>query len=320
MRFLALFLIAASAFAGVDGVVINKTTGKPQAGANVTILLLSAGMQPGGSAQADSQGRFHFDQNLAGPALIQVHYEGVTYNQQIQPGAAAPHELAIYETSKQPAGAKVAQHMLVLEPAGDQLQVSETFFFSNTGNTTFYDADAGTLRFFVPKGANPPTVLATGPNGMPLQRQTRTHEAGVYSVDFPVRPGETRFDIRYTMPFTAPGTFASKSLYKDVPTRFAVPPGVTLTGDGLKQIGQEPQSQALIYETAAAAYKLNLEGSGALAAAAAQQGDEEESGPQIQQILPRIYDRVTWIVAAAMIALMCGFVILYRKGAGSYKA
>ncbi|HWR54135.1 MAG TPA: hypothetical protein VN428_23695 [Bryobacteraceae bacterium] len=318
MRFLALLLTAASAFAAVDGVVINKTSGKPQAGANVTLLLLSAGMQPGGSAQTDAEGKFHFEQNLAGPALIQVHYQDVTYNQQIQPGTAAPHEIAVYETSKDPGQAKVSQHMLVLEPTGDQLQISETFFFSNTGNTTFHDADAGTLRFFVPKGANPPAVLVTGPNGMPLQRQPKTHESGVYSVDFPVRPGETRFDVRYTMPFTAPGAFSGRTLYK-VATRFAVPPGVTLTGDGLAQIGQEPQSQALIYETAAAAYKLTVEGSGALAAASAAAG-EEDSGPQIQQILPRIYDRVSWIVAAAMIALMCGFVILYRKGAGSYKA
>lgn len=317
MRFLALFLTAASAFAAIDGVVVNKTTGKPQPGANVTLLLLSAGMQPGGSAQTDAQGRFRFDQNLAGPALLQVHYQGVTYNQQVQPGSPVP-ELAVYETSNKPGAAKIAQHMLVLEPTDDQLQVSETFFFSNSGNTTFNDTESGTLKFFVPKGANPPTVLATGPNGMPLQRQPKTHEAGVYSVDFPVRPGETRFDVRYTMPFSAPDTFAGKNLYKGVATRFAVPSGVTLAGDGLTQIGQEPQSQALIYETAAADYKLSIEGTGALAAAA-QQADED-AGPQIEQVLPRIYTRANWIVAAASIALMCGFVILYRKGAGSYKA
>jgi hypothetical protein len=210
--------------------------------------------------------------------------------------------------------------MLVLEPAENQLNVSETFFYSNDGNTTFHDPQAGTLRFFVPKDANPPTVMVTGPQGMPIQREPKTREAGVYAVDFPIRPGETRFDVRYTMPFETPGVFAGKSLYGGVITRFAVPNGVTLAGDGLKQLGQEPSTQASIYETAATAYKLKVEGSGALQAAAATAGEDEEAGPQIQRILPSVYERAGWIVAAALVALACGFAMLYRRGAENTRA
>ncbi len=310
-----MLVCSATAFAAVDGTVINRTTGKPQAGAAVTMIDLTQGMKPAGSVRTDAEGKFHFDQDLQGPALIQVLHDGVTYNQHIQPGAAAPHEVGVYDASKRPGGAKMAQHMILLEPAGDQLSVTETFFFDNRGNTTFHDADAGTLRFFVPKNSNPPSVMATGPQGMPIPRQPKADESGVYSVDFPVRPGETRFDVRYSMPFTAPGAFAGKVLYKDVVTRVAVPAGVTLSGGGVKQIGQEPSTQALVYEVAGAEYKLNVEGSGALATMAA--AEEESSGPQIQQVLPRVYKRVEWIVAAALLALACGFVMLYRKGAGS---
>ncbi len=315
MKYLSILLCSAAAFASVGGTVINRTTGKPQAGAAVTMIDLTQGMKPAGSVRTDAQGEFHFDMDLQGPALIQVFHDGVTYNERIQPGAAAPHEVGVYDASKQPGGAKVAQHMVLLEPAGDQLSVTETFFFDNRGNTTFHDADAGTLRFFVSKNANPPTVMASGPQGMPIPRQPKTHESGVYSVDFPVRPGETRFDVRYSMPFTAPGVFAGRVLYKDVSTRIAVPAGVTLSGDGVKQIGQEPSTQAVVYEVAGTQYKLNVEGSGALTAMAA--AEEEASGPQIQQVLPRVYKRVEWIVAAALLALACGFVMLYRKGAGS---
>jgi hypothetical protein len=161
-------------------------------------------------------------------------------------------------------------------------------------------------------------VTVTGPQGMPLQREAKTREAGAYSVDFPIRPGETRFDVRYNMPFTPPGVFAGKTFYHDVTTRFAVPSGVTLTGDDLKSLGQEPTTQAAIFETNAASFKLNLEGSGSLQTAAA--ATEEDSGPQIEQILPPVYERAEWIIAAALVALACGFVMLYRRGAENPRA
>ncbi len=317
MKLLAFFLSAMAAFPAVDGIVINRTAGKPQAGTTVVLVKIGQqGMQPSGSVKTDAEGRFHFDADIEGPALLQVTYQGVTYNHQLQPGAPAG-EFSIYEASKQPGAAKVATHTLILEPGADQLSVTETFFFRNDGTTTFHDPDAGTLRFVLPKTAQPPTVMVTGPQGMPLQREPKTHESGVYSVDFPVRPGETRFDVRYAVPFKTPGVFAGKSLYGDTPLRIAVPNGVTVAGDGVKQIGTEPTMQAAIYEVAGATYRLSIEGAGALQRAAASSDDEEDAGPRIQEILPRVYDRAPWVIAATLVALACGFVILYRKGSGA---
>lgn len=316
MRYLALLacLAAAPAFAAVDGTVVNRTTGKPQPGATVTLIELTSGMQPAGSTTTDAQGRFHFDRDPQGTALLQVSHQGVTYSQHIQAGQGANQEIGIYDSSKQPGAAKVTNHLILLEPTAGRLNVDETFFMENSGKTTFNDSSGGTLRFYIPKGAEGVNVFATGPQGMPIPQQPKPLGNGAYSVDFPVRPGETRFNVRYSMPFTAPGTLEGRSFYPGVPARVATPHGVTISGDGVKQIGEEPTMHVTVYEAAGAEFKLAIEGTGALRAAPA---GEEDSAPQVEQVLPRVYQRVWLIVAASLMALACGFAMLYRRGAGS---
>ena len=83
MRSFALFLFAPLLFAGVDGVVTNSTSGKPQAGATVTLFQTSQqGPQFLNSVKTDAAGKFVFTDNVApgrggGPLLLQAVYGGV---------------------------------------------------------------------------------------------------------------------------------------------------------------------------------------------------------------------------------------------------
>ncbi len=46
-------------------------------------------------------------------------------------------------------------------------------------------------------------MKATAPGGMPIGAPVnKTAKPDVYAVDFPVKPGETRFDLTYTVPYT----------------------------------------------------------------------------------------------------------------------
>ena len=65
--FFALFLLAASAFGAVDGTVTNKTVGKPQAGATVTLFKLGgAGMEAVESVKSDASGKYVMVQTSGG--------------------------------------------------------------------------------------------------------------------------------------------------------------------------------------------------------------------------------------------------------------
>jgi hypothetical protein len=320
MRFFVFFLSAAAAFGAVQGTVTNRTTGKPQPGTMVMLFKLgqTTGPEMLASTKSDDQGKFSFAQDVAGgPHLVEAAYGGVTYNAMLPPGMPADNvQLEVYDSSAKPGAAKISQHIMLLEPAGSQLAVSETFFLSNPGNVTWHDPEAGTLRFFVPAGGKDNLrIMATAPQGMPVQRAAEpAKQDGVYRLNFPIKPGETRIDVTYAVPFTAPGPFSGKTLAQGVPTRIVVPNGVTLSGEGLTALGNEPSTQAAIFETKAQAFRVNLEGAGALRAAASEDAGDE-GGPSIQEILPRVYDRLALVLASALLALGLGFVLLYRSRA-----
>jgi 5-hydroxyisourate hydrolase-like protein (transthyretin family) len=316
MRILAAFLCAAGMASGaIDGTVLNGTTGKVQAGATVTLYKLSQnGLEQVESVKSDAQGNFRIAAALQGPRLIQTAYDGVTYNHMLPPGSPESGlSLDVYNASKRPGAAAIAQHMILLEPVRGELLVNETFVFQNDGKTTYNDPDGGTLKFFLPpeaKGAM--QVNATAPQGMPIRRAAdKTSSPNVYKVDFPIKPGETHIVVEYAMPFATGETFASKVLHKDGATRLVVPAGVTVTGEGITAVGVEPRTQAAIFDVKSPEYKIQVAGTGTLRRAEPE-ADDADSGPSFEQIQPKVYGNMTWILGLTLTILALGFVLLYR--------
>jgi hypothetical protein len=300
----------------VDGIVMNRTTDKPQPGATVTLYKLGQnGLESVESVKSDAAGKFRIDQNLQGPRLVQTAYDGVTYNHMLPPGRPSTGlSLDVYNAIKQPGAAKVMQHMVLLEPGGTEMSVRETYFWMNTGKTTFYDPAGGGVRFYAPVESKAIQVSVTAPQGQPIRRAPEaTGVPDVYKIDFPIKPGESTIDLTYTLPFTSPGTFTGKVFYKGGPTSFIVPQGVTVKGAGLESKGQEPRFKASIYQTTAASYKLELEGTGVMQREPAA-AESEEKGPQIQFVLPKLYTKLYWVLALSFSILLLGFVLLYRAG------
>jgi hypothetical protein len=324
----AVFCFACGAFGAVDGTVMNRTTGKLQGGATVTLYKLGqAGMESIESVKSDGLGKFRIERDVQGPHLVQTAFDGVTYNHMLPPGAPTSGiTLEVFNASKQPGAARVDQHIVLFEPSGNQMLVSETYLFKNNGKTTYNDPDGGTLRFYLPDTAKGVVqVNATAPQGMPIRRAAeKTAKSNVYKVDFPIKPGDTRIDLTYMAPFTPGSSFEGRVLYKSGgPTRLVVPSGVSLKGEGIESLGQEPRTQASIYGVKGLEYKVEIQGAGAL-----RETESSEAGPGIVQIMPKVYQgidgsagllakvsAVKWILALAFGALSLGFVLLYRAQA-----
>ena len=314
MRALLLLLSAALAQAAVDGTVVNKTTGNPQPGATVTLYKLGgAGMESIESVTSGAGGRFTINQDAKGPHMIQTGWAGVQYSHMLPEGSPGTGiTIEIFDSSPQAGAAKVSTHMILFEPQEGQLTVNESFVMQNPGNTAFHNPKDGTLRFFLPEAAGGKVkVTATAPQGMPVERiAEKTAQAGLYAVDFAVKPGETRFDLTYTLPYSPPAVFATRVAQKDTPTRIVVPAGVTAKGEGLQLLGQEPSTQASIYETKERAIQVELAGTGSLGESSA---PEEGEGGGLQQIRPAVYERLGWILGLSALILLAGFLLLYRK-------
>lgn len=304
-------LLAAAACAAVRGVVVNRTTGKPAPGLAVRLLSMgAAGMQELETATTDSQGRFAFSKSAqAVHYLVEVQFQGVAYNRMVSPAETAGEvELAVYDVARRPAP-RPAQRIVFLEPAGGELRVNETWLFQNEGNRTLYDPQAPAFRFWAPPEAGGKVaVTVTAPGGMPLPRSAAAGQEGFYQLNFPIKPGETRFDLSYSLPGTA--SFRTRMFYPDAPSRLVVPAGVTLEGEGVEVMGPDPSGRTMIYQVKGRKeFAVTIAGSGLLDAS------EDASGPSLDQIMPAIYDRLGWILAPAGAALAFGFLLLYRTPA-----
>ena len=207
------------------------------------------------------------------------------------------------------AATKVGKHMILFEPASGQMVVNETYLCSTTGG--------GTLEFYLPAAANGQVqVNATAPGGVPIAAAVKkTSKPDVYAVDFPVKPGETRLDLSYTVPYTEGAAYAGKIVTQDDNTYLIAANGVTLEGENLNDLGLEPRTQAHIYGFTGAAYKIVLTGTAQAAPPApAENADaaDSDSAPRIEAIMPRIYGQAKPILALALGILALGLVLLYR--------
>ncbi len=310
-----ILLLALPAFAAVDGTVINKTTGKPQPGATVTLYKLGqAGMESVESVKSGPGGQFRIDRPTAGPHLIQTAFDGVTYNHLLPPGAPASGlSLEVYNSSKQPGAARVARHFVIFQPSGGRLGVNEGFVFNNDGATTYNDPDGGTLKFYLPPAANGAAkVKATAPQGMPIDRAAeKTARKDIYKIDFPIKPGETDIQITYDVPYTSGGVFEGKVIAApQEATLLVVPDGIAIKGEGLESKGQEPRSKAAVYSVKSATYKVEISGD---APAPAADSDSADSGPSLEEVSPKVLrGNMKWILGLAFAILALGFIVLYR--------
>jgi hypothetical protein len=317
---------AAMAFGAIDGTVINRSTGKPQAG--VSVLLVKPGqdgMRTIGATTTDAAGHFVFqrDEPGGGPQLLQAKFDGVDYNKLMTPNIPTSNvELDVYQATKSPSVARVAERMLVIEPSASQTGVNETVVIQNDSTTTYDDLSQGSLLFYLPPAAKGQVrVNAQGPQGMPLPRPAeKTKEADIYKVNFPIKPGQTEIDVSYVLPTGSPLTFQGRVVnIKGMPSgplRLIAPSGVTLAGKDIESVGTEPKTQAAIYTVIAPGpFSVDVTGTGSLHNGGDESGaqTDDSDSPQVTEGQPKIYAHLSWLIALAFCILGLGLVVLYRS-------
>src|SRR5580698_7087551 len=322
MKIAALLLLAvAPIFAAVDGTIVNGTTGKPEPDTVVTLIQpTQSGMQTLGTTKSDAQGKFSFNNNDdSGPRLIQAIFQGVQYNKMVPPGMPSTGvQIPVFASTAKAGTAKETQHFIVLQPGDKEMTVSEGLLYVGDPSVTYYDPVNGSVRFYVPPEVKGPISVTVNPaGGMPIQRPAlKTKEPNVYKIDYPVRPGETRFDLNYTVPTASPMIFTDRLLNADAASNLVVPNGVTVKSDDLELAGKEPKTLASIYRIKNASFKVEVDGTGILAPPAQSEGSGDDNGqPQVQEVRPRIYESMYWILGMAFAILGLGSVLLARNSA-----
>ncbi len=323
-----LLAAAACLFASIDGTVVNRTTGKPAVGVSITLVKPGAqGMQTLGTAVTDAGGNFRFENDRpgGGPQLLQASYKGVNYNKLLTPNVPTSGvQLDVYEATKSASVARIAQRMLLIEPSSSRINVEETLILQNGSTTTFNNDALGAVRFYLPPAANGQVrISARGPQGMPLPRPAeKTEENDVFKVQFPVKPGETEFQIAYVLPAGSPFTFHGRVVsvkgMSAGPLRLVAPSGVTLAGTDIQQVGTEPTTQAGIYNVLSNGnFTADIVGTGALHNAADSGSADASDSPPVTEGRPQIYTHLTLLVVLVFSILGVGLILLSKSSSES---
>ncbi len=255
--FIAVCLFALSSFAAaqnITGTVTNGTTGKPAPGVDVTLLALSQGMQEVDSAKTDAQGHFSFPapKDAQAPHMVRANYGGVGYFPQggpLMPGSTTA-ALTVYDSAKKIDGLSQTVEVNRLQSDGKQLDGIVLYALSNLSQPPRTLAnDKGTFEVVLPAGAEIESAQAKGPGGQPIATETTpASEKNHYTLSYPLRPGETQFQISFHMPYSGEATFSPKAM-RDI-QHFVVmmPKSMTFTAKDAQQFQsmKDPQSVIMV--------------------------------------------------------------------------
>jgi hypothetical protein len=210
-----LALTVAASAANLKGTVTNGTTGKPSAGDDVVLLKLAQGMEEAARTKSDAKGNFSFTLDEAAPHLVRVIHQNVTYHKQIPPGTSTA-DVTVYDAAKQLDTIGASVQVMRFSASKDTLQVSELYAVKNSSEPPRTLSGDQTFEIELPAGVQLDGAIAvSGTNGMPVNSAPvpSDKKKGHYFFVFPLRPGETRFEVSYHLPYTGEASFQPKALY-----------------------------------------------------------------------------------------------------------
>jgi hypothetical protein len=211
----AALLVAFSSFASAEsltGIVTNKTTNKPAAGDDVVLIRLQQGMQEASHTKTDSHGRFTLDVPDQGIHLVRVTHDKASYFRPAPPGTQSV-EIEVYNAAAKVKGVSSEADVMRLQTdeSGKSLHVVENFFVKNESNPPLTQFSDRPFEFYLPAGAVVEGSAALSPGGMPVQASpVPLGDPNHYAFVFPIRPGETRFQITYHVPYSGSQKFSPR--------------------------------------------------------------------------------------------------------------
>ena len=215
----------------ITGYVQNRTREVASVGDEVILLRLDQGMQEEAHTVTGAQGAFALKaQFLDKRYLVRVIHQGVDYDQQISPGNVV--FIDVFDAAPNVDG--IAGTIEIIRAAttnGNLLHVSDLYEIRNDSRPPLTLVGERTLEVHLALSAKIDSVLAAGPANTPanVSAQPVRGEPGHYAVNFPLRPGATKFAFNYDLPYNGRATFQSRLVYSVQQLAVMVPRGITFS-------------------------------------------------------------------------------------------
>ena len=328
----------------LPGTVTNATTNKPAAGDSIELINIANGMDVASTTKADSSGKFKF--TLSGPPaphLVRATHQGVTYFQFAPPGTASV-DLKVYDVAKKVEGLSLTADVLRFQANPTSLQGIRLFAVDNASSPPVTQMNYHNFEFYLPSGAKVESVQAKAPNGQPIAADAVPEsEKNRYAIAFPLRPGETQFQLVFTLPYNGTAKIDPKPLYPAEHFVVVLPKSMHFAANDASQFKsmQDPNQADTIVQVAqqthvGQALGFTISGTGTIsdqpaqvASGAAGAGAEEQTqaapdnrpggglGAPIDA--PDPLEKYRWPIIGAFVLLLAigGWIVTKRQGAVS---
>ena len=240
-----------------EGRLVNRTDQSIAAGnTELEVLLLSSGMDIIKTATTDARGTFRIEGLPdAMPLMLRAVYKGANYHGILvfDADGKARLDLDVYEPTASMKDIHVETANMAFQLEGDRLHAVETFVVVNSADPPrVYLNPEGNFRVSKAPGIlAPPQIRITAPmSEMPFtQSALESSDGESYYSLYPLRPGDTIFEVRQTLPYADGKYVYERKFFQDIP-EFSVgviPLDMTLSGGGLKKTEDHAAENFSIY-------------------------------------------------------------------------
>jgi hypothetical protein len=286
---LLLSLAAGASGQNLTGTVKNGTTNKPSAGDEVILIKLAEGMEETGHTRTDARGNFTLTVPKGGePHLVRVVHQGVTYHR-MAPPASTSVEVEVYDVAKKVAGITLTADVMRLQAQANVLEGIRLFAVGNASNPPRTQMNDQNFEFYLPDGAQVDQAMAMTSGGQPVNSPpVPQKEKNRYAFNFPLRPGETQFQVVYHLPYSGTASIDPKPIVGAQHFVVMLPKSmqfVPVAGADFKSMQDPRQSDAVVQVVsntrAGQTLAFKISGTGTLTEAGDDsQGSPTASGPQ----------------------------------------
>jgi hypothetical protein len=271
---IATLFVAFSGFAfaeSITGTVINKTTNKPAVGDDVVLIQLAQGMQEAARTKSDVHGRFTLNVPDQGMHLVRVTHDKAAYFRPAPPGTQSV-EVEVYNAAAKVAGVVGEADVMRVQTdaSGKKLDVVENFFIKNGSNPPKTQFSPRSFEFYLPAGAVVEGSAALAPGSMPVKAAPMPlGDPNHFAFVFPLRPGETRFQVTYNLPYDGSFKFAPHLTLPTDTVAIMMPKSMTFAAGpstAYSPVTEETTAQTFVARNVAPSQALDftLSGSGQL--------------------------------------------------------
>ncbi len=196
--------------ATISGTVTDETTHKVVSGDDVVLIALSQRMQEVALTRTDSTGRYSIQTPDDAMHLIRVDHQKAAYFQPAPPGTTKI-DVKVYDVAAKVPGITTEANVFRAETNGQGLRVTQSYFIKNDSNPPMTQFSPKAYEIYLPEGAQIQGAAAMGPGGMPVSSSPiPLGDPNHYAFVFPLRPGETQFQVSYQLPYSGSLKFTPK--------------------------------------------------------------------------------------------------------------